>query len=761
MAITRAQQARQMLKKGSKEPVEQAGVMNYMPSEMVTVPKIAKSSPEHPTAKLAYITDAEKKLLIKKNLHGSLKGKPNRGPGGIPSLQGDFGSPTGQVSTAAGSFDEPGGTYSGGGADFGGAGGDFADDSGVSVQDQRKAAAEAKRKAAQTIIKPDFEGPDFGPRFGIPQTTAQKKALQNYLNQVDLAMYGKDPLVIGDEDDADSIDDLLTSGTDAAKLLEDDKKSELVESLINQPVTGADTGILSVDMATGALAEMFGKNQAKLRSNLVDLSERQAKERIINYPGFMTKDGQPMSFDANAKIQSNYLSNLLDQKKKEYLNDPDKNFTYDGPDKKTGRIDLYDLKPGDQKEINKKFNEARMKGQIDASGNFKAGVYITKDGLIIDNRDDRGGGRSPDPATITSNPELLKLQKENKDLQNQLAQQDQNIFYRLAADGGMIEDAPVGGIMDLESGRQMYFLGKLVKKATRAVKKIVKSPLGKAALIGGLGYLGFKGMGGASGLSKFLFKEGGKGLSFGELLKGGLTGKGMLALGGALTAAPLLFGRQEEDDTIDPALLGPRINIAELLANPYQATLGTGFVRSAADGGRIGYKDGTIESGAMMSEKEMKKLAKSPLYKGFKKMYGVDPSSAKDNPAYDEKFSVFETLFKKGYQKGGDVEPVAKKTMPLLDMDGQEMDLRDNGGFVPIGRMEKADDVPARLSKNEFVFTADAVRNAGDGDVDKGAEVMYNMMKNLERGGNVSDESQGLEGAREMFQTSKRLEEVL
>ena len=106
-------------------------------------------------------------------------------------------------------------------------------------------------------------------------------------------------------------------------------------------------------------------------------------------------------------------------------------------------------------------------------------------------------------------------------------------------------------------------------------------------------------------------------------------------------------------------------------------------------------------------------------------------------------------------------EPVAKKTMPLLDMGGQEMDLRAEGGFVPIGRMEKADDVPARLSKNEFVFTADAVRNAGEGDVDKGAEVMYNMMKNLEAGGEVSEESQGLQGARKMFQTSKRLEEVL
>ena len=59
--------------------------------------------------------------------------------------------------------------------------------------------------------------------------------------------------------------------------------------------------------------------------------------------------------------------------------------------------------------------------------------------------------------------------------------------------------------------------------------------------------------------------------------------------------------------------------------------------------------------------------------------------------------------------------------------------------------------------KNEFVFTADAVRNAGEGDIDKGAEVMYNMMKNLEAGGEVSEESQGLEGARKMFQTSQRL----
>ena len=67
----------------------------------------------------------------------------------------------------------------------------------------------------------------------------------------------------------------------------------------------------------------------------------------------------------------------------------------------------------------------------------------------------------------------------------------------------------------------------------------------------------------------------------------------------------------------------------------------------------------------------------------------------------------------------------------MMDMGGMEMDLR-GGGFVPMGKAEKADDVPARLSKNEFVFTADAVRAAGGGDVDKGADKMYATMKKLE-----------------------------
>ena len=259
--------------------------------------------------------------------------------------------------------------------------------------------------------------------------------------------------------------------------------------------------------------------------------------------------------------------------------------------------------------------------------------------------------------------------------------------------GGARAFAKEGGIMDLETGRQMYLFGKLVKKAKKVIGKITKSPIGKAALLAAP--LAFPSA--RAGLAKFLFKEpmtAGSGFSgFAKMIKGGLTGKGKLGIGAALTAAPLLFQKDDSEDEYAEFLRrtgrGPSIDIQGIRNDPY-----------------------------------------SVLARGF-------------------------------YAEGGKPEPVAKKTMPLLDMGGQEMDLRAEGGFVPIGRMEKADDVPARLSKNEFVFTADAVRNAGDGNVDKGAEVMYNMMKNLEAGGEVSEESQGLKGARKMFQTSQRLEEVL
>ena len=90
----------------------------------------------------------------------------------------------------------------------------------------------------------------------------------------------------------------------------------------------------------------------------------------------------------------------------------------------------------------------------------------------------------------------------------------------------------------------------------------------------------------------------------------------------------------------------------------------------------------------------------------------------------------------------GDVVDQASGIMGLPQRTNQagvkELDLRETGGFIPpVGVKEKADDIPAMLSNNEFVFTADAVRGMGDGDVNKGAQRMYDMMKKLENGGRV------------------------
>ena len=86
----------QRLTKAQQEkikPAKQGGGPNYLgKQETVTVPKKWLSSPDHVVAELAYITPREQKILLEADLYGSLKGKPNRGPGGIMSLQGDMGS---------------------------------------------------------------------------------------------------------------------------------------------------------------------------------------------------------------------------------------------------------------------------------------------------------------------------------------------------------------------------------------------------------------------------------------------------------------------------------------------------------------------------------------------------------------------------------------------------------------------------------------------------------------------------------------------
>ena len=97
---------------------------------------------------------------------------------------------------------------------------------------------------------------------------------------------------------------------------------------------------------------------------------------------------------------------------------------------------------------------------------------------------------------------------------------------------------------------------------------------------------------------------------------------------------------------------------------------------------------------------------------------------------------AYDRLSDPDFAVGGRVD-YAVGTKPTAEESGLgglpiEADMRYTGGFMPYGAKEKADDVPARLSKNEFVFTADAVRAAGGGSVNEGAKKMYATMKQLE-----------------------------
>ena len=130
-----------------------------------------------------------------------------------------------------------------------------------------------------------------------------------------------------------------------------------------------------------------------------------------------------------------------------------------------------------------------------------------------------------------------------------------------------------------------------------------------------------------------------------------------------------------------------------------------------ATGGRVGYEAGSNNEGVKTIPINLDTIAKQLF------------DDKLDNLTYTQKETVYNRYYdlKNKKAEGG-----------IMNLGGLEMDLRAKGGFVPIGRKEKADDVPARLSKNEFVMTANAVRGAGKGDVKKGAKRMYNLMRQYE-----------------------------
>ena len=304
--------------------------------------------------------------------------------------------------------------------------------------------------------------------------------------------------------------------------------------------------------------------------------------------------------------------------------------------------------------------------------------------------------------------------------------------------GGRVPRA-FGGIMDSTTGRKAYGLGSVFKSVGKAVSgvakaagKVLKSDVGKAALIGLGGYY-------LGGGQMFGLRPSAPGFSFGRLgsslfMKPGTEGFSFrnldpLKFAGLTTLIGAGMGPAKQDSLKDFDNRGGR------LIDPLTGKEAVPAEMRASLNEALDNADGDPE--------KIKAITNAYAFLGP-----------------DERLGTYLPYRTYGVKDGG---RIGKAEGGLMDLGGMEKDYRAEGGFVPIGREEKADDVPARLSVNEFVFTADAVRNAGGGDIDKGAEVMENMMKNLENGGRVSEESQGKgnTGAQEMFSVSERIGEVI
>jgi len=318
-----------------------------------------------------------------------------------------------------------------------------------------------------------------------------------------------------------------------------------------------------------------------------------------------------------------------------------------------------------------------------------------------------------------------------------------------AAEGGIMGTRArkaMGGIMNRVDQRQGYFLGKIVKGVGKAIGsvadaagKVLKSDAGKLALAGAAFYYGGGGakvFGSGEGFMGGLKAMGSNFMSTKNplLFSGGKLSLGKLA--GISGVLPFLAGDAKPNETsfsdrggslIDP-LTGKEATPAQMRESIELAKLEAGD-----DADKLAAIDAKYNN--MLNLQYQANLPDATPYVGYGK------------PGYR---TTAATGGRIGKAEGG-----------LLDLGGMEKDYRAEGGFVPIGEYEKKDDVPARLSVNEFVMTADAVRGAGQGDIDKGAEIMENMMKNLENGGTVSEESQGNKGAQQMFETSERLGAII
>ena len=249
--------------------------------------------------------------------------------------------------------------------------------------------------------------------------------------------------------------------------------------------------------------------------------------------------------------------------------------------------------------------------------------------------------------------------------------------------------------------------------------------------------------------SQSVLRPGGEALG----LKSGITAAALpasQAVGDTMFAEATRFNKQQIIDDALAALDEGATNADRALAIR-TAMLQYGFdedeitdtIASAGykAGGRVGYRFGGIDAAIDKVEDEdikdsVKMVADMPdmdlmdLIEEFEIIFKRKPMNMEElKQFYRENYEMESPVRLK--EKIKEKFVVEAKDGGLMDLGGKEMDLR-GGGFVPIGKKERADDVPARLSKNEFVMTADAVRAAGGGSVNEGAKRMYKVMNDLE-----------------------------
>ena len=402
----------------------QGGGPNYLGKQPeVTVPRRWKSSPDHPDTELAYITEPEKKVLIALNMHGGLEdGKPNKGPKGVISLQGDMGS-----------FDGPSGSSGSSG-------------SGNGRETNRERGIRESAQRSYSTQSPSGNGRQDPMGSGYYDTPEGRQELADQSRKIE-EMREKGEGIFADEpsEDKNIIKDILDSRTKAA----------FNASLI---IPGQTERIARYRKAYKEYLESMGITPPSSLDD-EDLSKFYVDGAFTFEPGPARKAPGPFEYMQPDDVM-NYGDFLLER-----FNNPTVKYR------------------GDMGAYKREMGLGGDGPGITSQYPYPMSTVITPPGMEpivtppVETKNPfvPGSGLPFANYYVGANPNAAQL------AYGQQMGVDPRMYglTAYAADGGRIGYAG-GGIADL---RQGYFLGKLVKKIGRGIKKVVKSPIGKAALL--------------------------------------------------------------------------------------------------------------------------------------------------------------------------------------------------------------------------------------------------------------------------------------